>query len=152
MCISSPDEAGDGKLYFVKHRHGAQGKTVHVLDRNELHLWFSAIKNTQDFVIYSRGSFACLGFAVIICFFTREGPRSCKLSCTRISFAYHMPFLTIVAPDRTQEKSSVTFASAVGGRASSYEISLFPAVWIRVVSWRCTTTFRLSLRKVKRTI
>lgn len=59
-CIDSPDQAQDDVLYFVKHRHGAQGKSVCVYDKEELQEWWerASSKNNnnnnngrQDFVI-----------------------------------------------------------------------------------------------------
>jgi hypothetical protein len=49
--IESPEDAVDGELYFVKHRLGAQGKSVYVYDRKELMEWSKRSQNVHDFVI-----------------------------------------------------------------------------------------------------
>ncbi|CAB9530488.1 expressed unknown protein [Seminavis robusta] len=49
--ITSPDSSQKGKLYFVKHRFGAQGKSVYVYNRIQLEEWWQRSKNPQDFVI-----------------------------------------------------------------------------------------------------
>lgn len=50
--IASPDEAVQGNLYFVKHRRGAQGKSVYVFnDQQELQEWWWKSKNPHDFLI-----------------------------------------------------------------------------------------------------
>lgn len=45
------EDAADGELYFVKHRRGAQGKSVYVKDRSSLLSWSRTCKNVDDFVI-----------------------------------------------------------------------------------------------------
>jgi hypothetical protein len=40
-CITPPHEAETDKLYFVKHRHGPQGNSVHVYSKHELEDWWS---------------------------------------------------------------------------------------------------------------
>ena len=50
-CICSPDDAEDGRLYFVKHRFGAQGKSVYVYNKKELHDWWVQSRNRHDFVL-----------------------------------------------------------------------------------------------------
>jgi hypothetical protein len=49
--ISTPDEAVQDSLYFVKHRHGAQGKSVYVFNQHELKDWWLKAKNRHDFLI-----------------------------------------------------------------------------------------------------
>lgn len=49
--IASPDDAEPDKLYFVKHRYGAQGKSVYVYNQQELEGWWRKARNPQDFVI-----------------------------------------------------------------------------------------------------
>lgn len=49
--IFSSDKAVPGKLYFVKHRCGAQGKSVYVYNQQELMEWWEKSKNPQDFLI-----------------------------------------------------------------------------------------------------
>jgi len=39
-CITSPQDAISNRLYFVKHRYGAQGKSVYVYNKDELTSWF----------------------------------------------------------------------------------------------------------------
>ena len=53
-CIESPPKEEDIKadcLYFVKHRYGAQGKSVYVYNKQELLEWSSRSHNAHDFVI-----------------------------------------------------------------------------------------------------
>jgi hypothetical protein len=50
-CITTPHEAESDKLYFVKHRHGAQGNSVYVYNKHELEDWWSRSRNPRDFVI-----------------------------------------------------------------------------------------------------
>lgn len=47
--IQMPQEANPSKLYFVKHRFGAQGKSVYVY--RQLEEWWSRSKNPRDFVV-----------------------------------------------------------------------------------------------------
>jgi hypothetical protein len=49
--IFDPKDAKRDKLYFIKHRYGAQGKSVYVYDKQELEQWWKTSKNTNDFVI-----------------------------------------------------------------------------------------------------
>ncbi|KAG7367923.1 tubulin-tyrosine ligase family protein [Nitzschia inconspicua] len=49
--ISSLQDAHRDKLYFVKHRHGAQGKSVSVYNHTELTEWWARTNNTHDFVV-----------------------------------------------------------------------------------------------------
>jgi hypothetical protein len=49
--ISSPERASADCLYFVKHRCGAQGKSVYVYNKSDLHAWWNRSTNRQDFVI-----------------------------------------------------------------------------------------------------
>ncbi|KAG7347303.1 tubulin-tyrosine ligase family protein [Nitzschia inconspicua] len=44
-------DAHRDKLYFVKHRHGAQGKSVTVYNHTELTEWWARTNNTHDFVV-----------------------------------------------------------------------------------------------------
>ena len=48
---ASPDEADPDKLYFVKHRFGAQGKSVYCLNHDELQEWWGRTSNPQDFAV-----------------------------------------------------------------------------------------------------
>jgi hypothetical protein len=50
-CIASPEEAKSDGPYFVKHRYGAQGKSVYVYNKQDLQEWWSRSRNPQDFVI-----------------------------------------------------------------------------------------------------
>ena len=53
-CVPSPPKEEDVKpdrLYFVKHRYGAQGKSVYVYNKQELLGWSRRSHNAQDFVI-----------------------------------------------------------------------------------------------------
>jgi len=50
-CVSSPEEVDSDRLYFVKHRYGAQGKSVYVYNKEELKVWWSNNNNTKNFVI-----------------------------------------------------------------------------------------------------
>lgn len=50
-CIPLPDEADDDKRYFVKHRFGAQGKSVYCYTKQELKAWWERSRNRHDFVI-----------------------------------------------------------------------------------------------------
>jgi hypothetical protein len=49
--LLSPTEAKEGELYFVKHRWGAQRKSVYVYDKAQLQSWYENSKNAHDFVI-----------------------------------------------------------------------------------------------------
>eukprot|EP00546_Thalassionema_frauenfeldii_P004835 CAMPEP_0178926512 /NCGR_PEP_ID=MMETSP0786-20121207/18581_1 /TAXON_ID=186022 /ORGANISM="Thalassionema frauenfeldii, Strain CCMP 1798" /LENGTH=372 /DNA_ID=CAMNT_0020601657 /DNA_START=67 /DNA_END=1185 /DNA_ORIENTATION=- len=53
--VNVPEQADPNQLYFVKHRHGAQGKSVYAYHRNALLMtWWndsSKKKNVQDFLI-----------------------------------------------------------------------------------------------------
>lgn len=49
--IKNLKDAEQDTLYFVKHRYGAQGKSVYVHDFSSLKAWFESCKNTNDFVI-----------------------------------------------------------------------------------------------------
>jgi len=49
--IFSPEQAASDRLYFVKHRYGAQGKSVYVYNKSELQDWWETSNNPQDFVI-----------------------------------------------------------------------------------------------------
>jgi hypothetical protein len=49
--IVSPKQASANAHYFVKHRYGAQGKSVYYYSRRELIDWWEHSKNRQDFVI-----------------------------------------------------------------------------------------------------
>ena len=50
--ISSPEKASSDCLYFVKHRYGAQGKSVYVYNKSDLQSWWDrSTTNRQDFVI-----------------------------------------------------------------------------------------------------
>lgn len=54
VCIASPpreEAVKSDRLYFVKHRLGAQGKSVYVYDGQELMAWSHRSKNARDFVI-----------------------------------------------------------------------------------------------------
>lgn len=48
------DENNDPCLYFVKHRHGAQGKSVYVHDLSGLQHWAQTSRNPHDFVIQNE--------------------------------------------------------------------------------------------------
>jgi hypothetical protein len=53
-CINSPEQAqqaDDDTLYFVKHRYGAQGKSVYVYNQQGLVDWYAKSRNSDDFVI-----------------------------------------------------------------------------------------------------
>ena len=49
--IQDAKDAIEGELYFCKHRHGAQGKSVYVHDKPSLESWTLKCKNLQDFII-----------------------------------------------------------------------------------------------------
>lgn len=49
--LSSPSEAKPDRLYFVKHRRGAQGRSVYVYNQQELCEWWNSCHNPQDFLI-----------------------------------------------------------------------------------------------------
>lgn len=53
--MSNCDE-NDSCLYFVKHRYGAQGKSVYPYRYQELQDWFTRSKNIADFVIQKEVS------------------------------------------------------------------------------------------------
>jgi hypothetical protein len=49
--ILSVNDASPDKLYFVKHRLGAQGKSVYVMNRTELREWWGQTNNAHEFVV-----------------------------------------------------------------------------------------------------
>lgn len=49
--LFSSNDICPGKLYFVKHRHGAQGKNVRVFNSTGLKEWWSTTSNANDFVV-----------------------------------------------------------------------------------------------------
>jgi hypothetical protein len=49
--LDNVKDAQEGTLYFVKHRYGAQGKSVYVHDNKSLLSWWETCENTHDFVI-----------------------------------------------------------------------------------------------------
>jgi hypothetical protein len=49
--VPLPDDIALEGLYFVKHRYGAQGKSVYVYNPEELLEWYAGSQNSQDFVI-----------------------------------------------------------------------------------------------------
>lgn len=52
MHITSLQHIKENKLYFVKHRHGAQGKSVYVYNHLQLKDWWTRTgKNVQNFVV-----------------------------------------------------------------------------------------------------
>jgi len=50
-CLDNIEDTMNDVLYFVKHRHGAQGKSVYVHDKASLLSWSQSCKNSRDFVI-----------------------------------------------------------------------------------------------------
>jgi hypothetical protein len=55
--IASPEQANSEKLYFVKHRHGAQGKSVYDVYHNQQELKGMVVSVTESSrLFYSRGN------------------------------------------------------------------------------------------------